>query len=151
MKTILLVVKSWLLVAILNSTALAQTPSEAVVGTWLNQEREAKIAIVKQGAEYLGRIVWLKEPNDAQGRPKTDEKNPDSQLRTRPVMGMTLMQHFTFDGQDTWENGTIYDGRSGKTYRCRMTLRGPNTLAVRGYIGAAWMGLGQTSTWTRAD
>lgn len=151
MKTILLTLGAWLLVARLSGTVCAQMPSEAVVGTWLNQEKEAKIAIVKQGAEFWGRIVWLKEPNNAQGRPKTDDKNPDRQLRTRPVLGMPLLQHFRFEEKDTWEHGTIYDGRSGKTYRSKLTLRDPTTLAVRGCIGAAWMGLGQTSTWTRAN
>lgn len=123
--------------------------ANAVLGTWLNEEKESKIEIYEQGDQFFGKIVWLKEPNTANGMPKRDDKNPDPKRQSDPILGSVLMRGFSYSGNGTWENGTIYDGRSGTLYKCRMRLKGQNQLDVRGYVGAAWMGLGKTTTWTR--
>lgn len=46
------------------------------------------------------------------------------------------------------EGGTLYDPKSGKTYRGEMTASG-NALALRGYIGLKVFG--RTETWTRTQ
>jgi uncharacterized protein (DUF2147 family) len=126
--------------------------SDAALGTWFNEEKDAKIEVYKTtGGKYAGKITWLKDPNDTGGQPKTDTKNPEKSLQSRKIMGLVFMEGFTFDGKNTWEGGKIYDAKSGKTYNSKMTLKDKNTLDVRGYIGAAWMGMGRTSTWTRAN
>jgi uncharacterized protein (DUF2147 family) len=47
-----------------------------------------------------------------------------------------------------WENGTVYDPKSGKTYSCLMELPEPDKIVVRGFIGVALFG--RTYIWTRA-
>jgi uncharacterized protein (DUF2147 family) len=129
---------------------IAQTTG--VTGVWFNEEKDTKIEVYKtSGGTYAGKIIWLKDENDKKGQPVTDSENPDRNLRTRRILGMTLMENFTFDGKNTWEGGKIYDAGSGKTYNCKLTLQGRNILDVRGYVGAAWMGLGRTTIWTRAN
>ena len=41
----------------------------------------------------------------------------------------------------------IYNPEDGKEYNCKMTLKDPNTLEVRGYVGISLFG--KTQTWTR--
>src|SRR5688572_157638 len=104
--------------AILMSTgALAQTTGNEILGTWWNQERDAQIEIYQNGSTYSGKIVWLKEPNDPQtGKPKSDKKNPDEKLRSRPIVGSDLLYGFAFNkSEKEWAGGTIYDGREGKS------------------------------------
>ena len=125
--------------------------ANAVVGTWLTKETDAHIQIIQQGNRIEGRLVWAKEAKDASGKPKVDVKNPDARLRSQPVLGMQFMRDFVHTGNNHYENGTRYDARSGKTYKCKLTLTDHNTLDVRGYVGAAWMGLGRTTTWTRVN
>ena len=48
-----------------------------------------------------------------------------------------------------WENGTIYDPKSGNTYSCFMELEGPDKIKVRGFIGISL--IGRTAIWTRAS
>ncbi len=99
--------------------------------------------------KYYGKIVWLQEPNE-NGRPKLDEKNPDQQLRNRPMLGLPLLNGFTYSVSDnTWINGSIYNPASGKTYHCIMKFDDKNRLRIHGYIGAAWMGLGKTTYWPK--
>jgi uncharacterized protein (DUF2147 family) len=90
--------------------------------------------------------VWLSEPTE-NGRPKLDKKNPDAGRRNQQLIGLNLLSHFRFDGDDEWEDGRIYDPESGKTYRCYLTLKDRNTLKLRGYIGVSL--LGRTEVWTR--
>ncbi len=131
--------------------SFGQTTGNEIIGTWLNQEKEAQIEIDKSGTTYSGKIVWLKEPNDADtGKPRLDKHNPDAKLKSRPILGSELLYGFVFDkGEKEWNKGTIYDGRDGKSYKCYITLNTDGSLKVRGYVGAAWMGLGKTNTWTR--
>lgn len=125
--------------------------ANAVVGTWLTYEKDAHIQILQQGNTFTGKLVWAKDANDASGKLKTDTHNPNARLRSQPVLGMQFMHDFTYIGTNQYEHGTIYDARNGKTYKCKLTLTDKNTLDVRGYMGAAWMGLGRTTTWTRVN
>ncbi|MGM9510043.1 DUF2147 domain-containing protein [Larkinella sp. GY13] len=123
---------------------------DAVVGTWLNGTKQGQIQIYKKGNQYYGKLVWLREPNNpSTGKPKTDLKNSQATLRSRPLMGLDVMQGFVHDGGKVWEDGHIYNPEDGKEYSCKMTLKNPNTLDVRGYVGISL--LGKTQTWTRVN
>ena len=68
-------------------------------------------------------------------------------MRSRELVGLMILSGFVFDGDDTWEDGTIYDPREGKTYSCKMSLDGTNNLSIRGYMGISLFG--RSETWTR--
>jgi uncharacterized protein (DUF2147 family) len=125
-------------------SAMAQN-ADAIVGKWLNATGEGQIHIYKKGDKFFGKLGWIKFPNDENGKPKTDKKNPDPALRSRPELNLELLQNFTYDGS-TYVDGTIYDPKSGKTYKCKMTIEG-NSLKVRGYIGISLFG--RTEVFTR--
>ncbi|GAB3325566.1 DUF2147 domain-containing protein [Larkinella ripae] len=127
-----------------------QNNPDAVLGTWLNGTKRGQIQIYKKGDQYFGKLVWLKEPNDpVTGKPRTDVKNSELNLRTRPLVGLDVMKDFTYDGGKVWEDGSIYNPEDGKLYSCKLTLKNPNTLDVRGYVGISL--LGKTQTWTRIN
>jgi uncharacterized protein (DUF2147 family) len=59
-----------------------------------------------------------------------------------------ILKNFKFTGS-AWENGTIYDPNSGKTYDCILKIKdGNKTLDIRGFVGISMFG--RTSTWTRS-
>jgi uncharacterized protein (DUF2147 family) len=129
--------------------AVAQNP-DAVVGVWKNGEGTALIKIFKNNAKYQGKIVWLKEPNDAEtGKPKTDKNHPDEAVRGRQILGLTNVWNFEYKADDKeWSGGFIYDPKAGKTYDCVITLKNDNELSVRGFIMGMSM-FGRTDTWVR--
>ncbi len=131
------------------NTAQAQKADD-VLGTWLNADGDAHIQIYQEGDKFFGKIVWMQTPNDPEtGKPKTDNLNPDEALQSRPRMGLILLKDFVFD-DDEWEDGTIYDPKSGKTYSCYMEFDDDDNmdkLKIRGYIGVSL--LGKTTYWTR--
>ena len=123
------------------STALAQTNSDAIIGEWINEKKDAKFQIFKQENKYYGKVIW------GTGDQKKDTKNPDAKLRNRDLIGLVILNHFVFDGHSTWENGTIYDPREGKTYSCKITMKNKDKINIRGFIGLSLFG--RTEIWSR--
>ncbi len=123
----------------------AQSP----VGTWTNEAKEANFEIYEQGGKLFGKILSLKEPNDKDGKPKSDVNNPNSGKRSDPLIGLVFLKSFTSAGGGRWENGTIYDPKNGKTYKSYMQMTGNGKIEVRGYIGFSL--LGRSQNWTRLN
>ena len=117
-----------------------------ILGEWNSENNESLIEIYQKNKKFYGKLIWLKEPN-RNGKPKMDDKNPDSKLKTRPLLDLVILKDFTFNGSDEWKDGKIYDPKSGKTYECYMKLDNKNKLKIRGYIGVSL--IGRTSYWTR--
>ncbi|MCC5945571.1 MAG: DUF2147 domain-containing protein [Bernardetiaceae bacterium] len=142
------------------SSAQAQNTGDVIVGNWQPSNKESVIQVYKGKAangedpnKYYGKIVWLKEPNDAKGNPKTDPNNPDASLKDRPRKGMVIMRDLEFTGTDkkkTWGNGKIYDPNNGSDYSFEASMpKNDNLLDGRGYIGIS--AIGRTDTWKRLE
>jgi len=133
----------------------AQTPS--VMGTWLTASKAAEVQIAPcanaANGPICGTIVKLNDPKSPEGKPvtpeeATDVRNADPALRSRKVLGMVLIYNFvkTTD-PNTFEEGTIYNGENGKTYKANLSLQPDGTLKLRGYVGTPMFG--ETQIWTR--
>ncbi|MES2559547.1 MAG: DUF2147 domain-containing protein [Bacteroidota bacterium] len=121
-----------------------------IVGIWETSNKEARISIFKTGNYYYGKISWLKNPNDADGRPKTDINNRDEQQRSKHVMGLLLLKSFEYNNlENLWEKGTVYDPNNGKTYSCKLSMTNMHTMEVRGYVGISM--IGRTEVWTKVE
>jgi uncharacterized protein (DUF2147 family) len=124
----------------------AQAQSEnAILGLWHNTEKTAQIQIIKSGSEFIGKITWVKNPNP-DGKPILDKQNSDPKLRTRPVLGLSILDGLKYGG-GVWKDGEIYDPNSGKTYSCEVRLKSEAVLEVKGYVGFSFVG--RTVEWTR--
>jgi len=128
----------------------AQThKADDIIGTWLNQEATGKIIIYKEGDKFFGKLVWLRTPLDSiTGLPRTDKENPDEKLKSNPLIGLVNLKNFTFDGEDEWSGGTIYDPKNGKTYKCYIRFETTSRLKIRGYVGISL--LGRNTFWTKS-
>lgn len=136
---------------LIGALTLSSQDENRVVGSWLTQSGESKVTIKKTTAgKFNGEITWLKEPN-RDGKPKTDHKNPDEKLRSRPTLGLGILSGFVYDKDDSeWIDGTIYDPKEGKTYKCLMWFeKDASQLHVKGYVGFSL--LGKEVVWTRAN
>ncbi len=134
--------------SVAGSPLFAQTGS-AIEGIWMAENNKAKFQIFKTTAgSYAGKIVWMVHPNGSDGNPKTDEKNPKENLRTRLLMGTVILTGLKWEADDEeYKDGKIYDPTSGKTYNCNAKIEGTE-LKLRGYVGFSM--LGKTTVWTRA-
>lgn len=130
------------------SIILKAEKADDIVGQWYTENNESLVEIFKNNGKFYGRIIWLKEPN-RNGKPKLDEKNPDDKLKEQPIIGLLILKDFVFDGSNEWNDGKIYDPKSGKTYSCYIKFEAKNKLKIRGYIGISL--LGRTTYWTRKE
>lgn len=134
---------------VFGSSVFAQAGAGQILGTWLSGSGKGHVKIEQIGNSYHGYLIWLKEPNDENGKPKKDAKNPDPALAAKPLIGTRLLKSFVYKGNGVWSDGTIYDPENGKTYKCTITLKDNNTMEVRGYIGISL--IGRTDVWKRVN
>ena len=137
----------FILISVNSGLLLAQSESDALLGVWESGSGKARVKIDKSTDKYFGKIVWLREPNNEEGKPKVDKNNPEERLRTTPLLGYRMLKDFSYKGEKTWEDGTIYDPENGSTYSCTIKMTDENTLEVRGFIGVSLFG--RTDVWKR--
>lgn len=125
--------------------AINSFAQQQIIGKWLSDDGEGITEIYRKDNHFEGKIIWLKKPNDEKGIPFTDTENPDISKRTQPLLGLVILKGFVFKNSQ-WENGTIYDPESGKTYTCTIWVSG-DKLKVRGYWGIFY----QTQTWKKTE
>lgn len=123
-------------------SALAQD----VVGKWKLKDGSAIVEVYRQGDVFNGKIVWLQNPTEADGSPAVDDKNPDSKLRSRKLMGLNMLSGLKKTGNE-YSGGNIYDPGNGKTYNCSMKVEG-DVLKVRGSLDKRGL-IGRTMDWFR--
>jgi uncharacterized protein (DUF2147 family) len=136
-----------LLLLIVSSTHYYSQEDTKILGLWQTGSGKGRIQITKYGEKFGGKLVWLREPLEADGSVKLDKMNPDLEKRKNQKIGLNNLLGFTYSGKGKYENGTIYDPENGKTYKCVMNLLNDSTLTVRGYIGITM--IGRTDTWKR--
>jgi uncharacterized protein (DUF2147 family) len=146
MKKLLMI--SFLAVTSLVAANSQVTDPDKLLGTWMVEDGSARVKIEKIGNKYFGKTVWMKEPNDENGKPKVDVNNPDASLRNQPRIGLRIMKDFEHEGKGIFKNGNIYDPKKGKTYCGKITMKDDDHLDLRGSICGFGM-LGRTSSWTR--
>lgn len=120
--------------------------AQDVVGKWKLEDGSAIVEVYKSGDVYNGKIVWLKNPTEADGTPAVDDLNPDPALRNRQLIGLNMLSGLKKDGGE-YTGGKIYDPGNGKTYNCSMKVEG-DILKVRGSLDKRGL-LGRTMDWFR--
>lgn len=130
------------MICLISQNALAQ---KDIKGVWWAEKDKVKVEIYeKSPGELAGKIVWLAEPNDKKGNPHLDRKNPDRSLRSRPLMGIEMLENIHQEEGD-WR-ATIYSPKRGRRIDGMITLSQSNELKIKVSV----MGMSRTQTWARA-
>jgi uncharacterized protein (DUF2147 family) len=120
--------------------AVAVGPARAAdgaKGTWRLSNGKVTVRVSPCGNGLCGRVVGLRKPRDDKGRPRLDKENPNPSLRSRPVIGLTILSNMRASGEGTW-SGTIYNPDDGNTYSSSMQLVGPSTMKVNGCVAGVF-------------
>lgn len=126
-----------------NIIGLYAQDANSILGTYLTEGGKAKVKIEKEGNKYVGTLIWTARSG------VLDSKNPNKAEQAKPIVGKQILKNFSYSKKNVWEEGTIYDPESGKTYSCKITRQDDGSLKVRGFIGVSL--LGRTSVWTRSN
>lgn len=120
----------------------------AEAGLWYDDTGKGAVELVPCGAKLCGRIAWLKDTVNAEGNPLVDRYNPNPARRTTPICGLQVIGDVQKLPEGTWDQGWIYDPKTGSSYNVTLTLQGPDQLKVTGYKGIKL--LSKSFIWTRA-
>lgn len=120
-------------------SAFAQGDADKIVGVYQVEEEGhlSKVRFTKcDDGSYQGQIIWLSEPNNADGTRKTDIKNPNPELRNTPADQIVIIKGIRYDAKDNvWDGGTVYKPINGKTYKVECSFDDASTLRVKGSLG----------------
>lgn len=134
---------------IMHGHARAQTRSE-IAGNWATNGFGSIVQFhpcASAPQTMCGRIIWMWEPNDAQGRPRVDNHNPERGLRTRSLIGVEIVRNLRETESGVWTAGALYNPDDGRTYTGVITLRN-GMLELRGCALSVFC---QTQIWRRPD
>ncbi|WP_068879316.1 DUF2147 domain-containing protein [Phenylobacterium sp. CCH12-B4] len=131
---------------VLAAPAAAQ-PRADIGGRWATEGFASIVEFRPCAADpqtQCGRIVWLWSPNE-RGRPRTDARNPDAGLRSRPLLGVELVQGLRQTAPGVWTQGRLYNPDDGRTYGGSVRLKG----GVLELEGCALKVVCRAQTWRR--
>lgn len=123
--------------------------AQSVFGKWKTIDDETGkeksiVQIYKKDGKAYAKILELLD-SESKGKLcnkcKGDKKN-------KPIEGMVIINGLKKDG-DEWANAKILDPKTGKLYKCYITLESNDKLKIRGFIGFSLFG--RTQYWHRAE
>lgn len=141
-------------VVLLSTVGASAAQTASAVGTWLNADKDGIVQIGDCGSlrgqpargVLCGKVIWIRDAIDrTTGRPPVDSKNSDPALRSRPIVGLPVLDDMKPSGNTTRWEGTVYNIDDGKTYNGKLTLLNDGQLKVEGCV----MMLCRGETWTR--
>ena len=121
--------------------------SLGVIGKWNTiDDVTGKVVSVVEIFEHNNKIYGkVNEIFNPKSRNRVCE-NCTGDDKNKAILGLTVIKGLVKAGNE-YCNGKILDPKSGKLYKCYITLEEPDKLKVRGYIGISLFG--RTQYWER--
>lgn len=129
-------------------TISAQSAGDKIIGTYkaVQEGNVSKVKISKNGNGYRAQVIWLEKPNNPDGTPRFDKRNPDKAKAKLRADKVVLIDKVVYkDGE--WSDGKIYDPTKGKTFNVSVKFKDAKTLAVTGSL----LMFKKTVYWTKLD
>lgn len=106
--------------------------AQSILGLWSTSSGGGRVEIYRCANALCGRLVDADVLRSNPGA--TDRNNRDSNLRTRRLKGLVVLQGFT-GGPTAWSGGPLYDPQSGDGARSgTLKLRPDGVLEVAGCV-----------------
>lgn len=137
--------KSMMMLVLLLMVGIAN--AQSIFGKWQtidDKTNEAKsiVEIYEQNGKAYAKVFEILE-SGKKGSLCTECNGTN---KNKPIEGLMIINGLEKDG-DEWNGAKILDPKTGKKYKCYITLEDENKLKVRGYIGFSL--LGRTQYWER--
>lgn len=123
--------------------AQTATSPDKITGQWMAAKNNLIVEVFKSGATYNARIVWFNDSDDPSKPMKVrlDTHNSNPSLRSRHILGMQVVSNLVFDpAAKTWDNGIIYDARTGREWSSYAYMAENGILRVKGYWHFKFLG-----------
>ena len=122
--------------------------SQSVLGKWYsiddNDQEECIINLYMVNGRLHGKVVELLQEED---RKKICKKCP-GEKKDQPLLGLEILSNFQED-DGVWTGGRILVPKTGKAYKCNISIDENDQLIIRGYVGISI--LGRSTFWQRVE
>lgn len=140
--------KQFLSISLFFVASIFYAQNNPLVGKWKTIDDEtgvekAVVSIYEKSGKIYGKVVSILEEehkNDVCVNCTGADKN-------KPVIDMIIIKGLSKEDNNEYGSGQILDPKTGKLYKCHMTLENKDVLKVRGYIGFSI--IGRTQYWYR--
>jgi uncharacterized protein (DUF2147 family) len=118
-------------VIMLSMVLAAANPASDVFGRWLTQDRSGMVTIAPCATGICGTLtrILARGPDV----PTTDINNPKPRLRGRSLVGAQILSGLKRQSTG-WSGGTVYDPKTGRSYKASLTLDPGGALTVTGCL-----------------
>jgi uncharacterized protein (DUF2147 family) len=124
------------------------SPEERICGKWETSENNLIIQVYREDNNFKAKVVWFNDGDPKLMNTWTDRRNPDKSLRSRKIIGLSVLRDLTYDPHtNTWENGMIYDSKHGRDWNASAYIGKSGLLEVKGYWHFKF--IGRTLTFKR--
>ena len=117
---------------------MAQTAEDAF-GNWRHPENGSHVEVYKCGEGLCAKVTKV---TDGQ---KTDDKNPDAAKKSRPIVGLVIMQGAKKSGATSWQ-GQLYNRADGGQYAGTITVKSKDQIDLSGCTAVI---ICKTVSWSR--
>lgn len=139
---------------LISSSCFAQINANSILGTWLNNEKNAHIEIYEENGKYYGKIskVFIDKMDTSKMDKKVKhlsekEKKQKIQENANKMLNTIILSDLEFSNND-WKNGSLLVPKDDKTLKASVTLEKGNTvLAVK--VKKGWFS--KTIYWTKVN
>ena len=110
--------------------------SNDILGTWISVKKNVIMDVYKVSDQFRAKILWFDDTDDLSRPRKTrkDINNPNKSLRNRLILGMDVLEGLNYNAEKhRWEDGKIYDPRSGRHWSSVVYFNDENQMEVKGY------------------
>ena len=119
--------------ALFAAAGVAAQDADRIVGIYkaVEEGKESKVEFTRRpDGTYRGQIVWLRNPNNPDGTPKLDAKNPDKSKRSGRADRVVVV------------DGVKYDAEKGE-----VSFEDDRTLRVKGSL----LGFSRSVYWQKIE
>lgn len=131
--------------ALFAAVGVAAQDADRIVGIYkaVEEGKESKVEFTRRpDGTYRGQIVWLRNPNNPDGTPKLDVKNPDKSKRSGRADRVVVVDGVKYDAEKgVWNGGRVYDPTKGKSYKVEVSRGRPDAARQRIAAGVQPFGL----------
>lgn len=139
--------------ALFAAAGVAAQDADRIVGIYkaVEEGKESKVEFTRRpDGTYRGQIVWLRNPNNPDGTPKLDVKNPDKSKRVGACgPGSWWWSGVKYDAEKgVWERAAAcHDPTKGKSYKVEVSFEDDRTLRVKGSL----LGFSRSVYWQKIE
>lgn len=137
--------------ALFMAAGVSAQNADRILGVYkaVEEGKESKVEFTRRAdGSYRGQIVWLRNPDNPDGTPKLDVKNPDKAKRAVRADQVVVVEGVRYDAEkNVWNGGRVYDPTKGKSYKVEVSFSEENTLRVKGSL----LGFSRSVYWTKVE